>query len=211
MDGDLDAFFRLEPPGPRPRSSGTVLETYAPHRRRCLTVVKPADAEDCVFLHPGEPVFDRLRGHVCAAVLRGRVARRRVRRPLRPPALPVPSGPGYGRPGGRPRPGRLRPARGADLPVGRYEGGGRGTDQAVRGRAFAAARGADGLPLDARPLAARAAASREQARIYALEQVAGTLAERRRRNCSTAWRPGWISWIAATTTRTRSWPRRGRG
>jgi hypothetical protein len=42
-----------------------LLETYSPSRRQRLTVRKPKDIEEVVFLHPGEPVFDRLRVHVC--------------------------------------------------------------------------------------------------------------------------------------------------
>lgn len=78
IEGDPDqgfAFASLKP--------GSIdflwnlLETYTPSRRGRLTVRKPKDAEEVVFLHPGEPVFDRLRVHVCErfadAALRGGV------------------------------------------------------------------------------------------------------------------------------------------
>jgi superfamily II DNA or RNA helicase len=78
IDGDLDGFFSLKETRPhaldpfRPH-----LEVYEPSRRKRLTVVKPADTEECVFLHPGEPFFERLRVLVCErfreAALRGGV------------------------------------------------------------------------------------------------------------------------------------------
>src|SRR5205807_976873 len=78
IDGNPDEFFALKEVKPhaldplRPH-----LEVYEPARRRRLTVAKPADTEDCIFLHPGEPFFERLRTSVCErfrpAALRGGV------------------------------------------------------------------------------------------------------------------------------------------
>lgn len=71
IEGSLDRFFSL-----RATKAGAldplwpVLESYPPLKRRQLTVYKPPDPEEAVFLHPGEPLFDRLRGAVC-----GRFAR----------------------------------------------------------------------------------------------------------------------------------------
>jgi len=64
--GDLDekfAFTMLKPGALD--FLWNLLETYPPSRRERLTVRKPKDVADDLFLHPGEPVFDRLRVHVC--------------------------------------------------------------------------------------------------------------------------------------------------
>ncbi|MCK6483017.1 MAG: DUF3883 domain-containing protein [Phycisphaerae bacterium] len=65
IEGDLDGCFSLRPG----RRAGldllwSVLETYPPHVRDRLTVYRPADKDSAVFLHPGEPVFERLRAVV---------------------------------------------------------------------------------------------------------------------------------------------------
>jgi superfamily II DNA or RNA helicase len=66
MDGDLDKTFSfvMQKPGALD-FLWNLLETYPPARRNRLTVQKPKEADDALFLHPGEPVFDRLRTHVC--------------------------------------------------------------------------------------------------------------------------------------------------
>ena len=65
-DGDLDSTFALKPVSPRALDFlWTLLESYQPARRNRLTVVKPKDATDVIFLHPGGPVFERLRTMVC--------------------------------------------------------------------------------------------------------------------------------------------------
>src|SRR5690606_20050314 len=59
--GDLDGAFFI-----RPRKRGVldsllpVLETYPESARNRFTVYRPDDGRDTVFLHPGEPVFERL-------------------------------------------------------------------------------------------------------------------------------------------------------
>lgn len=59
--GDLDSTFFL-----RARRKGALdsviplLETYPEPARARLTVYRPADSRDAVFLHPGEPVFERM-------------------------------------------------------------------------------------------------------------------------------------------------------
>ena len=61
IDGDLDGCFSL-----KPLQRGVLdpvweaLEDYPPDLRRRLTVYRPKH-EEAVFLHPGEPVFERLR------------------------------------------------------------------------------------------------------------------------------------------------------
>ncbi|MBI1874450.1 MAG: helix-turn-helix domain-containing protein, partial [Acidobacteria bacterium] len=64
VDGDLDGAFSL-----RPIERGAlnplweVLESYLPEARGRLTVYRPK-ADGAVFVHPGEPVFERLRSLV---------------------------------------------------------------------------------------------------------------------------------------------------
>ncbi len=78
LDGDPDGFFAIKEktPGALDPLLPT-LETYEVARRQRLTLVRPADNESCLFLHPGEPFFDRLRAFVCErfrdAALRGGV------------------------------------------------------------------------------------------------------------------------------------------
>ncbi len=75
VDGDPDGFFGLKEVRPHALDPfRPTLETYEPERRQKLTLVKPADAESCVFLHPGEPFFDRLRVFTCES-LRDRALR----------------------------------------------------------------------------------------------------------------------------------------
>jgi superfamily II DNA or RNA helicase len=66
LDGDPDGFFSLKEKAPHALDPlRPVLETYEVAKRRRLTLVKPADPETCVFLHPGEPFFERLRVFAC--------------------------------------------------------------------------------------------------------------------------------------------------
>lgn len=73
--GDLDSTFFL-----RARKKGALdsviplLETYPESARARLSVYRPADSRDAVFLHPGEPVFERMSA---LAVERCRLAGRR--------------------------------------------------------------------------------------------------------------------------------------
>ncbi len=78
LDGDPDGFFAIKEKTPHALDPlRPTLETYEVARRQRLTLAKPADTESCVFLHPGEPFFDRLRAFVCEkfrdAALRGGV------------------------------------------------------------------------------------------------------------------------------------------
>ena len=62
VDGDLGGVFAL-----RSTRKGAVdsllaaLEVYTPHQRQGLSVVCPEDRETCVWVHPGEPMFERFR------------------------------------------------------------------------------------------------------------------------------------------------------
>ncbi len=65
IEGDLETTFTLAPA--RPRALDPLLpalETYPEHTRDRLTVYKPRDREDAVWMHPGEPVFDRISASV---------------------------------------------------------------------------------------------------------------------------------------------------
>lgn len=65
IDGDLDGSFALRPG----RAAGLdllwpVLESYPEETRERLTVHRPKESENAIFLHPGEPLFERLRAVV---------------------------------------------------------------------------------------------------------------------------------------------------
>lgn len=65
IDGDLDGVFALRPG----RRGGlellwSVLETYPADVRERLTVHRPKEKSEAIFLHPGEPLFERLRAVV---------------------------------------------------------------------------------------------------------------------------------------------------
>ena len=61
IDGDLDGLFSLAP-----GRAGALdallpaLESYPPRARENLCVRRPTTDEPCIWLHPGEPVFDTL-------------------------------------------------------------------------------------------------------------------------------------------------------
>ncbi|MCS4173326.1 helicase-related protein [Salinibacter ruber] len=65
VEGDLDGYFRL-----RATEEGAlepfwpILESYSEEARRRLTTHKPDYNEECIWLHPEEPLFDRLRAFV---------------------------------------------------------------------------------------------------------------------------------------------------
>lgn len=62
IEGDLGDLFSLHP-----NKKGAVdpllqtLETYPPSQARWLSVRRPEDRDSCVWMHPGEPVFERFR------------------------------------------------------------------------------------------------------------------------------------------------------
>ena len=61
IEGDLETTFTLAPLRSRAIDSLlTVLEAYPREARGRLTVYRPKDRKEAVWLHPGEPVFDRI-------------------------------------------------------------------------------------------------------------------------------------------------------
>ncbi len=67
MDGPLDGVFSLK--AEKPLALDPLLpaiDAYPPEKRNRFSVEKPKDPTTSVFLHPGEPVFDKLRAWVCA-------------------------------------------------------------------------------------------------------------------------------------------------
>ena len=65
IEGNLDGCFSF-----RPATSGAVdplvhtLEMYPAKQRNCLTVVRPEKKDQAIWVHPGEPVFERFRAVV---------------------------------------------------------------------------------------------------------------------------------------------------
>jgi len=67
VEGDLDGTFALAPRRPRAADSLLpALEAYPEVARNRLTVYKPANREDAIWLHPGEPVFDGISAAIVA-------------------------------------------------------------------------------------------------------------------------------------------------
>ena len=65
IEGDLETTFTLAPSRSRAIDSLlTVFEAYPRGARERLTVYRPKDRREAVWLHPGEPVFDRISASV---------------------------------------------------------------------------------------------------------------------------------------------------
>ncbi len=62
IEGDLGGLFNLRP---MQQSAAdqllTTLETYPASQRKSLSVIRPDDREACIWMHPGEPVFETFR------------------------------------------------------------------------------------------------------------------------------------------------------
>jgi superfamily II DNA or RNA helicase len=207
IEGDADGFFRLTAvlPGAldvlRPR-----LEVYEARRRDRLTVVRPDDPESCIFLHPGEPFFDRLRAHVCErfreAALRGGVfvdpyATQPYLFHLALVTVVRGADPGL--------PALARPELLDCRLVGvKQKGDGEAEPCAVE--QLLLLRGGVGVPPEAVSLVGKAMALRARAHEYLAGRVAGGLAEERR-EALRASLPGRAEFVARGWT----WPRRGPG
>ncbi|QOJ18489.1 MAG: DUF3883 domain-containing protein [Phycisphaeraceae bacterium] len=65
IDGDMDAEFAFVPTEPGAGSAVFhALDVYPAQRQRRLTVVRPEQRDQAVWIHPGEPVFERFRATV---------------------------------------------------------------------------------------------------------------------------------------------------
>ena len=62
IEGDLGGFFNL-----LPAAKGAIdpllsaIETYPPAQSQRLSILRPDDRQSCIWVHPGEPVFERFR------------------------------------------------------------------------------------------------------------------------------------------------------
>ena len=67
IEGDIQGIFALRPLKPgRLDWLLPYLERYAPQAREACTLYHPnGEDEETIFLHPGEPVFDRFRDYIC--------------------------------------------------------------------------------------------------------------------------------------------------
>jgi len=181
FEGDLDAAFSFSATQPGALDTlWPVLETYEPDQRERLTVRKPEEPGRSVWLHPGEPVFERLTNLVRSRfgndALRGAVfVDPKAQRPYMFHLAWV----------------RVVRQAADDLPplaheemlecrlVGlRHEEAGDVEECPVE--QLLLLKGADGLPLGVRSFAATAADAVDRASGYALEQIGRSLADQHR-------------------------------
>jgi superfamily II DNA or RNA helicase len=78
VEGNIDGIFTLCPLTPGAMDwLLPFLETYPPELRNLYTIHTPRNGERAIFLHPGEPIFDRFRSFICTSfssqALRGAV------------------------------------------------------------------------------------------------------------------------------------------
>lgn len=66
-EGDMDSVFSLKPSRPFALDPfWPVLETYPTEQRQRFMVYRPRTDDHAIFLHPGEPFFDRFNTYVCS-------------------------------------------------------------------------------------------------------------------------------------------------
>lgn len=71
IDGDIDGFFSFAEARPNALDPfWLTLDFYPPESRNRLTLHKPKEDDHAIFLHPGEPLFERFRELVCARFAR---------------------------------------------------------------------------------------------------------------------------------------------
>jgi len=62
IEGDLGGFFNLKSVQKNAADPLlATLESYPPYQRNQLSVLRPADRQSCIWMHPGEPVFESFR------------------------------------------------------------------------------------------------------------------------------------------------------
>lgn len=65
IDGDMDSEFAFVPTEPGAGAAVfQALDAYPAARQRRLTVVRPRQRDEAIWVHPGEPVFERFRATV---------------------------------------------------------------------------------------------------------------------------------------------------
>lgn len=181
IEGSLDGTFSFRALEPGALDSlWPVLETYQPEQREHLTVYRPGKAGNSVWLHPGEPLFerllDRIRSRFTGDALKGGVfidptAERPYMFHLALVAVERQADPSlqaFAR-------SEVLEYRLAGL---RQEEGGEVEGCPVEHLLLL--RGTDGLPMAARGFAATAQRSSEHASAYAMERVARSVAEEHR-------------------------------
>ena len=181
VDGDLGGVFTLQP-----STQGAVdpllqtLEMYPANQARWLSVLRPADRNSCIWMHPGEPVFERFRDLVRQRLgkdaLRGavfvdptaekpylfHVARLSVVRKADPEIADLAHEDTV-----ECRLVGVRQSEGTDISICPVEH-------------LLLLRGGQGLPSEAQRLAVEAAGQRDQAKAYLTERVCRTMAVERR-------------------------------
>jgi hypothetical protein len=185
VEGDLEGTFALHP-----ATTGAldpiwpILETYPPERRERLTVYRPRNGEEVVFLHPGEPVFERLRSWILRRfgrdALRGAVfADPTAERPylFHLALVEVERQPDPGAPSGSPS-FNQREVLEYRLVGLRQEDDGKISTYPVE--YLLLLRGGSGIPVSAARFAVGANELRDAARAYVVSDVATPLAERHR-------------------------------
>ena len=181
FDGNLEDTFSLKPLKPGTLDAlWPALESYPPQQRNRLTVYRPKEPEDAVWLHPGQPFFERFRGYLgsrfARQALKGGVfvdptaerpymfhlALISVERKADPDLKPLGQD-------------EMLQYRLAGL---RQEESGQVEECAVEHLLLL--RGSDGVPTSMRGFAGTAAESRDHATAYALERIARPLADEQR-------------------------------
>ncbi len=181
IDGDLNGHFAFQPLDPGALDAlWPILEAYPPDRRNALTVNRPDDPDVAIFLHPGEPVYERFHDLVVdrfgRQALRGAVftdptatkpylfhlARIGVMRRAEP-TLP-----------------RLGREEVLETRLVGLKQGATGQVEVCPVEGLFLLKGGDGIPATAIPVAARVDEMCEMARRFAIDHVAQPLVEQRR-------------------------------
>lgn len=181
IEGDLNTTFSFKAIVPGALDPlWPLLESYPPQQRDHLTVFKPEEGRPALFMHPGEPVFDLLRGYFCQrytdAALKGAVfVDPTITQPLlfhlalvtisrkADPSLPV-----------------LQHEEIVEQRLVGFKQSESGTIEACPVEYLLLLKGGHGIPAAAIPLVATSVAAREQIKAYATAHTAEALAEQHR-------------------------------
>ena len=183
IEGDLDGLFSVAPGQPGALDSlWPVLESYLPQLHDRLTLYKPSTPGEAIFVHPGEPVFESLRRsaehRLANAALRGAVfvdptalhpyllhiALVTIERKLDPDFRDF---------------ARSEVLESRLIGLKHVHGG---QIESFGVEHLLLLKGTVGVPPSAFPMVAQASASRDQAAVFAVENVARPIAEKHRRH-----------------------------